>query len=106
MTTGDRIRELRAKKGLTQKDLAHLCGLSLYTISQYERDQCPRYGSIEAIAVALNTSPEYLLGIRAGAAQTMMAARERECGVMQRWQPHEGHRFTKPYTRRTRKEGP
>lgn len=52
---GEKIREQRKLKGLTQKDLAEKSGISLSAIEKYERGKLnPSLGKIKDIAQALN----------------------------------------------------
>lgn len=51
---GERIKKLRKEKGLTQKELAEMTGISLSAIEKYERGKLnPSLGKIESIANAL-----------------------------------------------------
>lgn len=63
MTKGQRIKELREKKGLTQVELAKVLGTTKQTISKYEKDIVTNIPSdrVEAIAMALDSTPEYIL---------------------------------------------
>jgi transcriptional regulator with XRE-family HTH domain len=65
MTIGDRIRQARLKAGLTQVELAALCGLRQGHITRIETGDI---GEIKAetlrrIALALQVSADWLLGI-------------------------------------------
>jgi len=64
MTKGDRIRELRESKGLTQEELAKLLNTKRQTISKYEKGIVTNIPSdrLEEIAEILDSSPEYILG--------------------------------------------
>ena len=64
MTTGERIKELRKEKGITAEDLAKSLGVSPATIYRYERGDIEKVpvDILKGIAVALNTTPEYLMG--------------------------------------------
>jgi len=54
---GNAIRELRAKRGLTQEELAHDAGITTGTLSLIERGQAnPTWGTVRSIAAALETS--------------------------------------------------
>lgn len=58
MTLGKRISAARKKEGLTQAQLAKLCGVATITIQQYERDKRqPRNGMLEKISTILKTDP-------------------------------------------------
>jgi len=51
---GERIREIRLKRGLTQGDLAELCGTSVAAISHIERGtKVPTITTLARIADAL-----------------------------------------------------
>lgn len=64
MTKGERIRDLRRSKGITQVEMAKLLSTTKQTISKYEKGIVTNIPSdrIEAIAVILDTTPEYILG--------------------------------------------
>lgn len=64
MGIGDRIREARNSKGLTQKQLGDLSATSEITIRQYEIGKRePRAEQLCLIAKALDISADYLLGL-------------------------------------------
>ncbi len=59
---GDKIRELRKKRGLSQEDLAFKSGLHRTYISDIERgSRNVSLRNIEKIAKSLGTSPKFLL---------------------------------------------
>lgn len=61
---GNRIKELRIKRGYTQQILATKINKSKATISSYEKDiQLPPLEVAIDIACALNVSLDYLVGI-------------------------------------------
>lgn len=64
MTKGDRIRQLRESKSLTQEDLARLLNTKRQTISKYEKNIVTNIPSdkLEELAKVLNTTPEFILG--------------------------------------------
>ncbi|GGF83060.1 hypothetical protein GCM10010912_30230 [Paenibacillus albidus] len=63
LTLGGRIKNLREKKDIKQKDLAKLCGLTIVQLSRYEtNDRKPDPEALKNIADALDTSGDYLLG--------------------------------------------
>lgn len=67
MTTGERIRNMRKNRKLTQKKLGELCGIAEPTIRRYELGKLnPKYETLERIAAALHTSTGALLGSSAG----------------------------------------
>lgn len=61
---GERIKELRIERELSQKQLADKIGVATNTISQYESGKSKT--SIEVLAnlaVELDTTTDYLLGL-------------------------------------------
>jgi transcriptional regulator with XRE-family HTH domain len=62
-TFGRRIRTLRVRKGLSQKELAERIGIREATLSRYENDKrAYQWGSLIKLADELDTSTDYLLG--------------------------------------------
>ena len=64
MTVGERIKQLRKEKRLTQGDLAKRLGVSQAMITQYENHQREpkKFDTIKKIAAALEVTPEDILG--------------------------------------------
>lgn len=63
MVLGERIRELRKKKGLTQQELANMINLTKVSISCYESGtRTPNLETFTDLVDALDTTPDYLLG--------------------------------------------
>ena len=61
---GNKLRQLRKEKNLSQKQLATLIGVQNSIISFYEvGDRIPSPDVIKKLAVALHVSTDYLLGI-------------------------------------------
>ena len=61
---GNKLRQLRKEKNLSQKQLAALIGVKNSIISFYELgDRVPSPAVIKKLAVALHVSSDYLLGI-------------------------------------------
>lgn len=65
-TVGQRIREIRKSRNLTQRELADLVGINFTYLSRVENDrlddeQTPREETIQRIATALNADPDELL---------------------------------------------
>lgn len=62
MTFGEKLRESRVKKGMTQSELAKAANLGLNTISNYESGKTyPKKREIyETLASLLDTSADYL----------------------------------------------
>ena len=59
---GNRIREIRKQKGLSQEDLANAANINLRTVQRIEKDQSePRGKTLQLICEALHVEPEGLL---------------------------------------------
>ena len=62
MKIGNRIKELRKSKGLTQKQLAEKVDVNAVTITRYENDDRePNLGTLQLIAETLNVTVNELL---------------------------------------------
>lgn len=64
MAVGDRIKETRIKKDISQTDLADKCGISKQTLYKYENNIVTNIPltTITTIAKALNVSEAYIMG--------------------------------------------
>ncbi len=63
MNIGERIKDIRKKKGMTQAQLAAASDVATISIHQYEAGKRqPRFSQVEKIAAALGVSAAYLLG--------------------------------------------
>ncbi len=63
MPTGSKIKEIRIKKGLTQKQLGDLCGMADSAIRRYENGKAnPKIETLEKISIALGVPIYELLG--------------------------------------------
>ena len=61
---GDRLRDLRKRKLVTQEQLADRSGVGIATIVRVERNQVePRGSTIRKLADALNVEPEELVKV-------------------------------------------
>lgn len=61
-TIGERMRQVRLQRGLTQADLAKLAGMSATTVSRIERGRLvPHQHTLQHLATALEVSPWWLL---------------------------------------------
>lgn len=61
---GEKIRELRIAKKMSQKDLAEKIGIAKSVISFYEsNDRCPSYPVLKEIAKIFNVTTDYLLDV-------------------------------------------
>lgn len=63
MTVGDRIKQVREQKNMTQEDLAFACGYkSRSTINKIEKGICEtKLSTLKKIAKALGIDPDYLV---------------------------------------------
>lgn len=60
---GLRLKQLRKKRGLTQKEVADRLKICTGTVSAYERNiKTPSLEILEQLAILYNTSPNYILG--------------------------------------------
>jgi transcriptional regulator with XRE-family HTH domain len=64
MTKGERIRQLRISKGISQTDLAKYLNTTKQTISKYEKGIVTNIPSdkVEAMANLFGSTPQYILG--------------------------------------------
>lgn len=61
MTVGERIKQCRTQKGMTQKELAHELKIAYQNISRYESGKVtPKPDTLKRIAKALDVDPLYL----------------------------------------------
>jgi transcriptional regulator with XRE-family HTH domain len=57
---GEKLRQLRSERNISQRDLAHLAGLSPNSISLIERDETsPSVATLQSLASALNIRMSY-----------------------------------------------
>lgn len=62
MNVGDRIKELRTQKKLTQGQLAKMVGLTYVQIGRYEKAKSnPSSDVLQRLAEALDTSSDFLM---------------------------------------------
>jgi transcriptional regulator with XRE-family HTH domain len=60
---GERLKELRFKRNIKQKDLAKKLGISQAQVARYESYQNrPSFAMVKLMAMVLDTTTEYLLG--------------------------------------------
>ena len=64
---GQRVRELRQERGLSQAELARRAGLTGSQVSRLENDERPGVQAVAVgqIAAVLNTTSDYLMGLTA-----------------------------------------
>ena len=64
MTFGDRLREMRLQKGLTQEQLAKLIGVAKSTLTGYEKgNREPDLFKIKRLLEVLDIDSDFLLGV-------------------------------------------
>jgi len=64
MTVGERIRDVRKAKKMTQSQLAAKLGVHYMVISQYESGKRkPKFETLQRVATALDVTPLYLMGL-------------------------------------------
>jgi transcriptional regulator with XRE-family HTH domain len=65
LTLGERLRLQRERRDLSRFDLGRMAGMSSRTIGRYERDEKePVAHVLGRMALALNTTADYLIGLR------------------------------------------
>lgn len=63
-TFGERLKEIRISKNITQKQLATMVGSSERGIQRYESgERKPNFDAIISLCKALEISADYLLGL-------------------------------------------
>lgn len=61
---GERLKETRDMKGLTQRELASIAGMNEVQLSRYENSKMePALSTLENLARKLDVSTDYLLGL-------------------------------------------
>lgn len=63
MNLGEKLRELRLQKNLTQLDVANDLNISQQTYSRYEIGRYPDIETLKMLAEYFNVSADYLLDI-------------------------------------------
>ncbi|GGD64604.1 helix-turn-helix domain-containing protein [Paenibacillus nasutitermitis] len=63
MTMGDRLRELRLKKHLSQEEVAKQIGITRSAYSHYEiNNRQPVYDTLKKLAILFNVTLDYIIG--------------------------------------------
>lgn len=61
---GERIKQIRINKKMTQKEVAEKCGFADSALRKYESGLInPKFETVSKIATALGVTPAYLMGI-------------------------------------------
>ncbi len=64
MNLGEKLKQLRLEKNLTQKQLATRLGVAISAVSSYESDtRCPTFDTLINYAHIFHVSTDYLLGL-------------------------------------------
>lgn len=79
MTTGEKIKNLRVSKGLSQEELGQRIGVKKAAINKYENGIVVnlKRSTIAMLAAALDTTPTYLMGFEEEKAPTPVEEGER-----------------------------
>lgn len=81
---GNRLRQLRKDRKLTQQQLAELIGVKNSVISFYEvGERIPSPDVLRKLALALHVSADYLLGIERNVTLDATGLDEQDCLVVQ-----------------------
>ena len=64
MTTGERIKEIRKRRGFTLDEVAERLGVSVSTLSRYESSQITKIpiSIVEGLCTALGTTTQEIMG--------------------------------------------
>lgn len=63
MTMGDRLRELRLRKNISQEEVARQIGITRSAYSHYEiNNRQPVYETLKKLALLFNVSLDYIIG--------------------------------------------
>ena len=83
MTFGERLRDLRTNRKMSQKDLAVRISIAKSAISFYESDErFPSYEMLIKIARIFNVTTDYLLGIERNRLLDVSGLSEKEIAVI------------------------
>lgn len=76
MTTGERIRQLRIEHQMTQEELGARIGVQKAAIYKYENGLVVnlKRSILEKLAIVLDTTPTYLMGMEDSAQQSTLLA--------------------------------
>lgn len=86
MTAGERIREARIQRGMTQKQLGERAGIAEPTIRKYELGKLnPKYETMRKIASALDVTVGYIQGYETmNTKQLLDAVRQKDVETLER----------------------
>ncbi len=77
MSISERIKKLRIENNLTQSDLAEKVGLTYVQIGRYEKGKSsPSSDILQKLAVALNTSSDFLMNGNTQQVEAQLTDRE------------------------------
>lgn len=82
---GDKLKELRKERKLTQKQLADQVGVTVSTISSYESgSRYPSYDVLISLSRIFHVSTDYLLGLEKAKTVDVNGLSDREIEVIRR----------------------
>ena len=86
MSIGDRVKELRIKKGLTQLELAKMLGYkSKSSVAHIENGRDIPRSMVVKLADVLNSTPAYLMGWETESKEKMSSERDRWERIMEQY---------------------
>lgn len=94
MAIGDRIKQLRTSKELTQTDLAKLVGLTYIQVGRYEKGKSnPSSDVLQKLAQALDTTTDYLMNGGTEQVEAQLSDREllRQFQEVEKLEPSDKH---------------
>jgi len=62
--TGDNIKRIRKEKGMTQKDVADMCGVSVQAVAKWGRTCMPTIDAIVIMAHAWGVAIDQIVGVK------------------------------------------
>lgn len=90
---GKRIRDIRLEKGMSQRKLAALVGVTHNTISGYETTGQLPTNMVGKLCDALDVSPNYLLGVTSSYDGSDLSVSEKEFLAKYRSLPEESQEY-------------
>lgn len=87
MSIGERIKELRTQKKLTQTELAKLVGLTYIQVGRYEiQKSIPSSDVLQKLATALDTTADFLMN---GSSDEVVATQLTDKGLLRQFKEAE-----------------
>lgn len=87
MIRGERVRELRERRGYSREKLAMIINIGVAQVARYERGENDATGDIiERLATLFNVSTDYLLGLTDNPTPSaLQGLNEKESAVLLAW---------------------